>query len=118
MENNKVKKWKTPTKIKEVESFLGFVSFYRHLIKNFSHMAKPLYKLQSKKEWKQDKEYQKVFKELKNKITSQPVLALFRREGKFRVETNILEHAIKGVLSGTRIKIETNCVFIKNNASS
>ena len=32
MENNKVKavkEWKTPTRIKEVESLLGFVNFYR-----------------------------------------------------------------------------------------
>ena len=31
MENNKikaVKEWKTPIKIKEVESFLGFANFY------------------------------------------------------------------------------------------
>jgi len=45
METNKVKavkKWKTPTKIKEVESFLGFVNFYRQFIKNFSYTAKPL----------------------------------------------------------------------------
>ena len=31
MENNKikaVKEWKTPTKIKKVESFLGFANFY------------------------------------------------------------------------------------------
>ena len=49
MENDKVKEWKTSTKIKEVESFLRFVNFYRHFIKNFSPMAKPLNKLKSKK---------------------------------------------------------------------
>jgi len=38
MENDQVKEWKTPTKIKEVESFLEFVNFYRHFIKNFSPM--------------------------------------------------------------------------------
>jgi len=38
-------------------------------------------------------------KKLKDKITSQPVLALSRREGKFRVEINVLEHTIEGVLS-------------------
>jgi len=42
---NAVKEWKTPTKIKEVESFLGFANFYRWFIKNFSHMAKLLNKL-------------------------------------------------------------------------
>jgi len=47
-----VKEWKTPTKIKEVESFLGFANFYRWFIKNFSHMAKPLNELKGKKEWK------------------------------------------------------------------
>ena len=53
MENDKVKtvkKWKIPTKIKEVESFLGFANFYQRFIKNFSHMAKFLNKLKGKKE--------------------------------------------------------------------
>jgi len=40
-----------------------------------------------------------VFEELKEKITSQPVLALLRREGKFRVEMDASGHAIGGVLS-------------------
>ena len=35
-----VKEWKMPTKIKEVESFLGFANFYRRFIQNFNHMAK------------------------------------------------------------------------------
>jgi len=53
METNKVKavkEWKTPTKIKEVESFLGFANFYRWFIKNFSHIARHLNKLKGKKE--------------------------------------------------------------------
>jgi len=50
------------------------------------------------KKWKW-KEYQMAFKKLKDKITSQLVLALPKRDGKFRVETNTSEHAIGGVLS-------------------
>ena len=34
-----VKKWKTPTKAKDIESFLGFANFYWHFIQNFSHTA-------------------------------------------------------------------------------
>jgi len=94
-----VKEWKTPTKIKEVESFLGFANFYRQFIKNFSHTARPLNKLKGKKEWKWGEEQQEAFKELKEKITSQLVLALPKREGKFQVETNASGHVIGGVLS-------------------
>jgi len=61
--------------------------------------VKPLNKLKGKKEWKWEEEYQKTFEELKNKITSQPVLTLLRREGKFRVETSTSGYAIGGVLS-------------------
>jgi len=50
------------------------------------------------KKWKW-KEHQMAFKKLKDKITSQLVLALPKRDGKFRVETNTSEHAIGGVLS-------------------
>ena len=46
-----------------------------------------------------NKEYDKAFKKLKEKITSQPVLSLPKRKGKFRVKTDASEHAIRGVLS-------------------
>ena len=93
-----VKEWKTLTRIKDVESFLGFANFYQCFIQNFCHTAKPLNELKSKKNWKWEDEHQKAFDELKEKITSQPVLSLLRREGKFRVETNASGHAIGGVL--------------------
>jgi len=94
-----VKEWRTPTRIKDVESFLGFANFYRQFIHNFSHTARPLNKLNGKKEWKWEEEHQKAFEELKEKITSQLVLSLPRRERKFRVETDASGHAIGGVLS-------------------
>jgi len=94
-----VKEWKTPTKIKNVESFLGFANFYRRFIHNFSHTTRPLNELKGKKEWKWKKEHQEAFEELKEKITSQLVLSLPRREGKFRVEMDASGHAIGGVLS-------------------
>ena len=57
--------WKTPTKIKEVKSFLGFANFYQRFIKNFSHIARPLNELKGKKKWKWEKWHQEPFEELK-----------------------------------------------------
>ena len=34
--------WPIPTKVKEVQSFLGLANFYRHFVNNFSKVAKPL----------------------------------------------------------------------------
>ena len=81
MEQEKIKaakEWKMPTKVKDVESFLRFANFYQRFIQNFSYTAKPLNKLKDKKEWKWEEEHQRAFEELKEKITSQPVLALQR----------------------------------------
>jgi len=58
-----------------------------------------LNKLKGKKEWRWEKKHQKAFEELKEKIMSQLVLSLSRREGKFRVEMDTLGHAIEEVLS-------------------
>ena len=40
--------WLTLTKLKDVRAFLGFGGFYRHFIRNFSHLACPLNDLTKK----------------------------------------------------------------------
>ena len=94
-----IKEWKIPTKVKNIESFLRFTNFYQRFIQNFSHTANPLNELKGKNDWKWEEEHQKAFEELKEKITSQPVLSLPRKEGKFRVEIDTSGHAVGGVLS-------------------
>ena len=52
MEQDKIKaakEWKTPTKVKDIKSFLGFAKFYWKFIQNFSYTAKPLNELKGKK---------------------------------------------------------------------
>jgi len=47
--------WPTPTKVKEVQSFLGLVNFYRRFVKDFSKIAAPLHKLTRKNQkWEWD----------------------------------------------------------------
>ena len=69
------------------------------LYKTSATLPSHLNKLKGKKEWKWEEEHQRAFEELKEKITSQLVLALPKREGKFRVEIDASGHAIGGVLS-------------------
>ena len=40
--------WPIPTKVKEVQSFLGLANFYRCFVNNFSKVAKPLHELMRK----------------------------------------------------------------------
>jgi hypothetical protein len=37
-----IKKWEAPTTIKEIQSFIRFLNFYRGFIENFSEITAPL----------------------------------------------------------------------------
>src|SRR5258707_13192506 len=47
----RVMEWAPRMKVKEVQSFLGFVTFYQKFIHNFSDIAPPLYALTRKTQW-------------------------------------------------------------------
>ena len=60
----------------QIRQFIGFASYYRKFIPNFSEIAQPLTSLTKKSvrfSWSQD--CQKVFDSLKEKLASPPILA-------------------------------------------
>lgn len=71
-----VKNWPTPKTKKEVQSFLGFCNFYRHFIKDFSAIAKPLMSLTGNTDWKWGLDQDNAVNGLKQALSSEPVLAI------------------------------------------
>ncbi|MBW0532040.1 hypothetical protein O181_071755 [Austropuccinia psidii MF-1] len=64
-----------PKSIKEMQSFLGFASYYRNHIKNFAHITSSLYKLCSKDVvFEITKERRDAYERIKHELTNAPVL--------------------------------------------
>ena len=84
-----IKDWPIPTNLKELRSFIGFCNFYRMFIANFSQVAHPLHLLTKKnQEYVWEEAQQKAFDELKNQLTSSPVLRLPNLSKPFIVQTD------------------------------
>ncbi|KAF8750517.1 hypothetical protein RHS01_09317 [Rhizoctonia solani] len=90
-----VQEWPTPTKLKEVQSFLGFANFLRRFVANFSHMTRPLHNLVKKDTpWKWDAKEQEAFQGLKDAITNAPVLCHADPTKPYFLETDALGAAL------------------------
>ncbi|KAF8747307.1 hypothetical protein RHS01_11332 [Rhizoctonia solani] len=95
-----VQEWPTPTKVKEVQLFLGFANFLRQFVANFSHMARPLHNLVRKDTpWKWETKEQEAFQDLKDAITKAPVLCHADPTKPYYLETNVLGTALGSILS-------------------
>jgi hypothetical protein len=94
-----IKNWPIPTKVKDVRSFLGFCNFYRTFIRGFAHLARPLNELTRKDaEWSWETRHQKAFKELKHRVTTEPVLAHPILTDPFELEVDASGFAMGAVL--------------------
>src|SRR5258707_4554077 len=92
--------WPQLTKVKDVQSFIGFMNFYRRFIWNFSEIARPLHALtQKSKNWSWGAAEQQAFDVLKNAVTSAPTLAFPSKSGLFRLECDTSNFATGAVLS-------------------
>jgi hypothetical protein len=63
--------------VSKIRSFLGLAGYYRTFFEGFSKIVKPLTSLLEKgKEFKWDEACQKCFEELKERLTTAPVLIM------------------------------------------
>jgi hypothetical protein len=96
----RVSEWPTPTTKKEVQSFLGFVNFYRRFTEGFSHIARPLFNLTKNDSefcWTSDE--QSAFDTLKRKVTSTLILTPPNNSKPFLIEADSSDFATGAVLS-------------------
>src|SRR5260221_6406056 len=92
--------WPQPVKVKDVQSFIGFVNFYQRFIHNFSKIACPLHTLtQKSKDWSWGAAEQQAFDALKSAIISAPMLAFPSKSGPFHLECNASNFTTGAVLS-------------------
>jgi hypothetical protein len=92
--------WPNPTNKKEVQSFVGFINFYRQFISDFSHHARALFDLTMKDVgfiWGLPQE--DSFMKLKALVTSSPILVLPNDDLPFRLEADGSGIATGAVLS-------------------
>lgn len=95
-----VNDWPTPLNVTNVQSFLGLCAYYRRFIKDFSKIARPLHQLCEKgKRFEWSGECQEAFTNIKELLTSAPILIQPRWEQMFILDTDASLHAMGAVLS-------------------
>src|SRR5882757_2424756 len=103
MEDKKVhavQGWLKPKNLTELKGFIGFCNFYRHFLKNFSIISRPLHDLNKKTTlWKWDTAQQDAFDRLKEMIAQEPCLAHVDMDKPFRLETDASNYAYGASLS-------------------
>ena len=92
--------WQTPTDLTTLRSFLGFCSYYRRFIRDFSSRARPLNRLlEAGQPFEWTKECQNSFNDLKSSLTGDEVMAFPQDDGMFILDCDASDYAVAGVLS-------------------
>ena len=93
-------RFKVPKTVKQLQSFLGLVNYYRKYIANVARVSKPLYNLLQKGvKWKWGQKEQGAFDSLKTSLTSSPVLAFFDPNLETVVKTDASGYAVGAILA-------------------
>ena len=126
-----VRDWQRSNTVTQVRSFRVFCNYYRKFVKNFAEVAKPLYRLTSKRvKFTWEKEHEDAFQLLKTRLLQAPVLACPHFRHPFVIDTDASETPLGAVLSQiidgeerpiafeSRVlsKTEINCTTTKREA--
>ena len=94
-----ITEWPTPTKVKDVSSFLGFTNYYRRFIGDYSNITRPLINLTKKdKQWNWSTSCQTAFDRLKEEFVKEPVLTLLDLNKLFAIAMDASKDASGGIL--------------------
>ena len=81
--------WPVPRDLHEVRSFVGLCSYYRRHIQGFTELAAPLHELATKgTEFEWTDQRHEAFGQLKNALTSTPILGFPREDGLWYLDTD------------------------------
>ncbi|KAH0603046.1 uncharacterized protein H6S33_008050 [Morchella sextelata] len=95
-----ITEWLPPTKVKELQCFLGFANFLRRFIHRYSEVCRPMTDLLKKGSvWRWSSEQQSAFDELKERFTSAPILRHYDEHREAIIETDASDWAEAAVLS-------------------
>jgi hypothetical protein len=103
---NSIQQWPQPTNVQEVRQFIGVANYYRQYIKGFASIAAPLTGLTRGQGTKLrpivwNEECEKAFRNIKQQLTSAPVLLPPNPNRPWRIETDASDFGIGAVLSQT-----------------
>lgn len=96
----KVKDWKVPSTAAELQAFIGLAGYYRKLIQNFANFEAPIRHAITVKPFAMTPAAVHAFEELKEKLVSDPIIALpdFSGDSKFELHTDASDHGISAIL--------------------
>lgn len=94
-----IQQWPVPTNVKQVRSFLGFTGYYRRFIKHYASIAGPLTDLLRKDAFNWTDTQVQAFEQLKDLLSSTPILRLPDFSKPFIIETDASGTGIGAVLS-------------------
>ncbi|GJP47589.1 hypothetical protein CLOM_g6771 [Closterium sp. NIES-68] len=94
-----VRTWKTPENVKELQQFLGFANYYNRFVPQYAKIAAPLTNLLKKNTpYKWERKHQEAVEQLKQALTSAPVLILPDPERDYVIEADASDQAVGAVL--------------------
>ena len=107
-----------PANIKSIRSYLGFVSYYRRYIPNFSATCEPLINLTRKNvKFSWDEKCETAFQTLKQALLNPPILAFPDPNKQFILYTDASDKAIGAILKQKHGDVERIVHYISHSLS-